>query len=39
MAKYLQLYLPCFGGNKFGNSIERVFRLNELVESLNSLYP
>ena len=38
MIKYLQLYLSFPGGNQFRNGIKKVFELNKLDKSLDSLY-
>ena len=38
MTKHLQLHLPCPGGNRFGNGIEKALGPNRLVGSLDSLY-
>ena len=39
VTRHLQLHLPCLGGNRFENSIERALGPNGLVGSSNSLYP
>ena len=39
MIRYLQLHLPCFGGNQFKNDIEKALGPNRLIKSSNSLSP